>query len=851
MDFGPPLTQTRLSFGPPESVRRAVPGLEFDEMVSGDGLIRPFWRPLIGSFHAMADGAFAERSERACRETRDATIAHDVGPDRRQAETHRPIDLLPMLIPPAEWAALEAGLQQRALLFERILADLHGDRSLVSQRLIPAPLVFANPRFLRPCIGASAGGLVQCYAADLARAPDGTWRVTGDRLQAPTGIGAALQNRGLLARIIPELFRAHPVRRIEPFFTVWRAALAALAPQDQHPPRIVVLTPGPYNAAYFEHLYLARELGAALVEGADLTVRDDRLYVKTLGALQPVDVLLRFVDDDFCDPLELRGDSVLGVAGLLHAMRAGHLAVVNTPGTSAVETPALRPYLPQLARHLLGETLLLDSAETEFLGEPGAIERFLRRGDDWLVRPAFANRREDYEFAREAERIGRAALLARVRATPWHYVAERRERPSVMPVWTPGGLMPRPLSLRLFLIRVGDRFVLMPGGLAQITAEPGDPALTPTALTAAPLTTTKDTWVLAGDSEPTPVMLPAPPVPVAIHRPPDDLRSRTADDLFWLGRYTERLDNAARMLRSAVQRLALERLGQSQRRAIHHLVGVLVAERLLPAKSPELLADGTGLNVLISEACADGTALKSSLLSVQRIAQTLRDRLSADMWQIILRLLHEAGDRLATPPHDLDRLLEAFDALIGLIAAFGGMASENMTRVTGWRFLDVGRRIERGIHTASVLSAMATEAGEPALSVALELCDSSITYRARYLGVLQLGPVADLILADETNPRGLAYQLRIAAQRLGEIAASFGRPETGADRQAAEAMLAAIRGFPLSALDDPADRAARHHLADLLTYTQSGLDGLSDLISRSYFSHTKLPQAVGYLWVPR
>jgi uncharacterized circularly permuted ATP-grasp superfamily protein/uncharacterized alpha-E superfamily protein len=838
------VTQTRLSFGPPESLRRVAQGLEYDEMVSGDGLIRSNWRPIVGAFHAIEEGAFVDRAARACREIREASLSHDSGTGPRP-DVSRPFDLLPMLLPAVEWAALEAGMVQRARLFDRILDDLYGPRDLVARRLVPAPLVYANPRYLRPCAGMTPRGWVQCYAADLVRGGDGTWRVVADRLQSPAGIGGALQNRELLARIVPEFFRAHPVRRIEPFFEVWRAALAGLAPRGVQPPRIVVVTPGPFNAAYYEHLYLARQLGAALVEGADLTVRDGRVCVKTLGALQAVDVILRFVEDDYCDPLELRGDSVLGITGLVQAVRSGQVVVANALGASLVETPALRPSLPALAEHLLGESLLLDAVETEWLGAPGALERFDSRAD-WTVLPAFAHRRAAESFALEAARAGRPAMLERIRGERHLYVAERPVRPSVIPIWTPGGLVPRPLALRLFVIRAGDGFVAMPGGLSQVADERVDAAIP-----LVPPLTAKDTWVLASESEPSRVMPAAAPVPVAIQRPSDDLRSRTADDLYWLGRYTERLDNAARILRSAVQRLAVERFGRGQREETDHLVRVLVEQRLLPPGAVELLADGTGLHFLIAETCSNGTALNESLRAVKRIAQTLRDRLSLDTWKIVLRLLHDAGERLVTPPHHVDRMLEAFDEIIGLVAAFGGMASENMTRVTGWRFLDVGRRLERGIYAASVLKELAADGGEPALSLILELCDSSITYRSRYLGVLQAGPVIDLVLADETNPRGVAFQLRIASQRLGEIAASFGRPQSGPDRLAVDSILEAIRGFRLAALDDPEDRGARHRLVELLSYARGGLVQLSDTIQRSYFSHIKLPHAVGYAWTKR
>ena len=817
---------------------------EYDEMVRGDGVIRPAWRPLIGAVHAMPEGALAERTERACREFQDVAIAYDLGLERQAVAPVRPVDLLPMLLPAAEWAALEAGLAQRARLLERILADIYGPQDLLADRRIPPALVHANPRFLRPCAGGGAAGRVLAYAADLVRAPDGRWLVQADRLQAPAGIGFALQTRAILARTVPELFRAHSVQRIEPFFERWKTELAATPTEDGRPAQVAVLTPGPFNASFFEHLYLARQLGAAVVEGADLTVRGDRLYIKTLGALRRVDLVLRFLDDEFCDPLELRGDSVLGAAGLLQAVRAGTVTIANGLGASVVETPALRPFLPGLAEALLGEPLTLPSVDTEWLGRAEALERFLRHPGAAALRPAFATRRDEQIFAQEIERFGPASKLDEVRREPHRFVAERRPSPSVIPTWSPGGLVPQPLSLRVFLVRSGDGYMAMPGGFVQVPAERGD-AATPLN----PPMTAKDCWVLAG-AQRAPVAAAVPPKPIAIRRPGDDLRSRNADDLFWLGRYTERLDNAARMMRAAAQRLAVDWFGIAQREEIDHLIRVLVDERLVDPASAEAVSGLGGLHRLIIDACCGRSALHDIFRSVHRIAQSLRDRLSNDVWRVVLRLLRDASERLTHPAADVDRLIATLDDLIGLVAAFGGMASENMTRGNGWRFLDVGRRLERAIYTLSVLRELTSGETESdsALGLALELCDSSITYRARYLGALQTGPVVDLVMADETNPRGVAFQLNGVAQHLIEIAASF-RRAPAPECDTAEAILSSIRGVRLDRLDD--GRGERRHLGRLLLAAQQELVELSDTISRSYFSHTLLPHSVGYEWSRR
>lgn len=841
------MTQTRpflAESGPPAAGDLARPSewtADYDEMVSGAGAIRPHWQGLISALHAMPKGAFAERVARVQEQHEDISLAYRVDATHAPAGSRRPFDVLPMVVTADEWRDIEAGLAQRAQLFDCILADIYGPRRLVAEGLLPAPLLYGNPRFLRPCCGISpANGVhLHVYAADLVRQPDRSWRVAADRLQAPAGIGFALQNRSILARTVPELFRAHAVQRIEPFFDMWRDGLTALSPRrGAAPPRIVVMTPGPFNAAFFEHVYLARQLGATLVEGADLTMRQDRVFVKTLGALQEVDVILRFLEDDYCDPLELRGTSVLGVAGLLQAMRAGTVAVVNALGTGAVETPALRPYLPKLAETLLGEPLAMPSVETAWLGAAGADSRA------GTLKPAFASRREEQAFAEELAGPNREVVLDDVRRRPHLYVAEPPPNQSLIPVWTPDGLVPQPLTLRVFLIRYGDGYHAMPGGFAQVphritgaVARLHQPAMS------------KDTWVLVGEDE---CILPlhrsAPTAP-AVRRPVDELRSRTADDLFWLGRYMERLDVASRLMRGAAMRLALGSFGQGQRQELQYLARLLVGAHLIEPGAGELMPDSSGLMLALSVAGARGRALEEVFRAIQRITQTLRDRLSNDMWGVVIGSLRSARERIESQSSEVDGFIAALDNLIGVVAAFNGMVSENMTRGNGWRFLEVGRRLERGVYASAVLKevlASRPEDAETALHLALELCDSSITYRSRYLAAIQTGPVFDLILADETNPRGVVFQVQAIIGHLGELARSFERPGDRLEQRLADRILSGIRAAKLDQLDDPADARARHHLGELLDNLRRQFLALSEALTRAYFSHVRGPHSIGH-----
>jgi uncharacterized circularly permuted ATP-grasp superfamily protein/uncharacterized alpha-E superfamily protein len=816
---------------------------DFDEMVNGAGQIRPHWRPLIGVLRTVPGATLSDRVERIYRQFQDSALAYGPESDRTATEARRPFDILPLVLPNSEWQALTKGLAQRARLLDRLLGDLYGDRRVLGERLMPAALVHANPRFLRPCAGLPAARGVShlhVYAADVVRGADGTWRVLADRVQAPAGIGFALQNRTILARTLPEIFRAQAVQRIEPFFEQWREALAALAPRRDGPPRIVVLTPGPFNAAYFEHIYLARQLGAKLVEGGDLSYRDGRIHVKTLGVLQPVDVILRFIDGDYCDPLELRGNSMIGVAGLLQAVRAGAVVVVNGLGASLVETPALRPFLPRLAEALLGESLAIPSVDTEWLGDPHAFAHLPDRLDEVRVRPAFATRREELAFQAHIAETGPEGILDAVRRRPLAFVAEDRLRRSVTPIWTQEGLQPRPVTMRVFLAAGDGDYYAMPGGLSQVP-RPASGGVVPIDA----VQVSKDTWVLIGE-EPDGVALHRNPPPSApMHHPPDELLSRNADDLFWLGRYTERLDNAARVMRSTLVRIVVDQMSQGQRQELHLLIRIMAELRLVSASVADWLPDPSALRRAISEASSRGNGVQDIYRAIHRIAQSLHDRLSGDMWQVVTGLLRQALERLDGDAQNVDRLIAAFDHLVAAIAAFGGMAAENMTRGSGWRFLDMGRRLERALYGVTVLKhVLATQGAELeiALSLALELFDSSITYRSRYLSAVQAASVLDLTLADDSNPRGVIFQLATLAEHLDILAESLDPRE----RRHGDALVRQTRAMLRAVASETTDGLAPDILVERLEAVRVRLMALSDAITRAYFSQVQIPHSIGY-----
>jgi uncharacterized circularly permuted ATP-grasp superfamily protein/signal transduction histidine kinase len=450
---------------------------------------------------------------------------------------------------------LERGLIQRGRLLEALMHDLYGPQRCVEEGLLPRELVYGNPAFLRPCHKLSVAGdrYVHLYAANIGRAADGAFRVLGDRTQSPSGAGYALENRLVLSRMLPDAFRDCHVQRLAPFFLTLRDTLRAIAPHNRDNPRIVLLTPGPYNETYFEHAYLARYLGFTLVEGGDLTVRDRRVFIKTLEGLQPVDVIFRRLDDSFCDPLELRSDSALGIAGLLGALRAGRVMVANALGTGVLESAAWLGFLPPVAERLLGEKLSLPEVATWWLGEKPALEYVLANLDRLVIKPAYPNQRFEPMFGRDFTGAARDALIERLRNRPYAYVAQEHVRLSHAPVWKSAAsteLAARALTIRVYAVMTPDGVRVMPGGLARVANE-----------SAADVVSTqrgggaKDVWVLSeGNDEASGAPDSAgSPGKWSMQARHDYIPARLVENLYWLGRYTVRCENVARLTLRVLQ----------------------------------------------------------------------------------------------------------------------------------------------------------------------------------------------------------------------------------------------------------------------------------------------------------
>jgi uncharacterized circularly permuted ATP-grasp superfamily protein/uncharacterized alpha-E superfamily protein len=792
---------------------------------------------LVRALEGLGRQELATRWESARRAIRDNGVTYNVYGDPQGVDRPWTLDMMPLLLAPAEWSRIEGALLQRSRLVNLILADLYGPQRLLHDGLLPPSLVLANPAFLRPCHGVRVPNdvYVHLLAVDLARSPDGEWRVIADRTQAPSGAGYALENRIVLSRSLPETFRDCGVQRLGAFFRALRDALVALAPEDRrNHPHVALLTPGPLNETYFEHAYLARYLGLTLVEGADLTIRDSRVFIKTLEGLRQVDVILRRLDDSFCDPLELRTDSTLGVAGLMEAVRAGNVTVANALGSGLVETPAVAAFLPELCRQLLGEELLLSPARSWWCGHPDDLQYVLLHLDELVIKSSFPPATRQPVFGRMLSLEQKGSLKSALLARPEHFVAQSEVKLSTAPVWNGHTLEPRPLVLRVYVASDGHSVTVMPGGLTRAGA-PSDVPIVSMQRGGG----SKDTWVVS-EGPLTPVSLLAPRrLAIRRERLDANLPSRVADNLFWLGRHIERAEQDARLLRSLVAYLMREDLSEAAPELVA-LLHVLVELDLLPTEFrqkvavPELEEQLSPLFRLETP-----TSLRTTLGEVRRIAAAVRDRLSLDTWRILNQLQQDF--RLRHGRVQFDDALGHLNRMITNLAAFSGMEMESMTRGHGWLFLDLGRRLERSLAiTRLVRSALhATPSHVAMLEPLLEVADSAMTYRRRYFAEAQLLPVLDLLLADQTNPRALAFQLSAISDLLSRLPRHPKAPSPTHEQRSIAHAIDLLRAADFEALSEPAPDMAFDRLVGLLDDIDEDVRGVSDTVTFHYFSHAQ------------
>lgn len=835
----------------------------YDEMLAPGGQLRSHWRPLFETLDASTPEQMRARQAFVAERIRENGITYNVYADPQGRDRPWTLDPLPLILSAAEWGHIERAVAQRAELLDHVLADLYGPQHLIRSGALPPALVYGHNGFLWPCVGMvpPSGHFLHVYAADLARSPDGRWWVIADRTQGPSGAGYALENRLIVARLFPELFRDQRVLHLADFFRHLQDSLARWAPVEaDEAPFTVLLTPGPYNETYFEQSYLARYLGFPMVEGQDLTVRGDAVYLKTLAGLKRVHAILRRLDDDFADPLELRGDSSLGVPGLVEAARAGRVLVANALGSGVLESAGLLAFLPKLAERVLGEALAMPAVATWWCGEAPALEYVIGHMEDLVIKPAYPSQRLEPVFGSKLSDAEQAHWAERLRQRPHAYVGQELVRLSQAPVLSGQGspsldrrLLARAIGVRVYAVATPEGWRVMPGGLTRVAGH-GDVDI----LSMQRGGSSKDTWVLSD----TPVsqfsLLKGELGARDIVRGGPQIASRTAENLFWLGRYAERVENSARMLRLACDRLAEEGeraqgrptgLGEAAAEGEGRLAAALrycAVSGLLPEAgraAPQRLLAG------VHDEDLPGS-LAATLRRTLWAATQVRDRLSLDHWHSLNRL-HDILRRprnqggpshtdVASLPSTLDRIL------LGCIS-LSGFAMDDMVRDTGWRFLILGRRLERLQSRALVVANyLADGRGTPAgIDDLLQIADGAEIYRQRYLRTPDVLPALDLIVFDPDNPHSVCFQGDMLLRYLESLAREFGDPAGDAVAAAFGAAVAALRAFSLHDLEQgrgvaPQQGAACSGRADLAGRLRALYDRaavLSDSLAERFFTH--------------
>jgi uncharacterized circularly permuted ATP-grasp superfamily protein/uncharacterized alpha-E superfamily protein len=765
------------------------------------------------------------------------------------------LDLFPLVIDPAEWATIEAAVTQRARLLNALLVDLYGSQRALREGVLPPGLVFGNPQFLRPCTSVPVRDDLHLHfiAFDLARAADGRWWVISDRTQAPSGAGYALENRVVSSQSLPDLFAEKRVRRLASFFRAFSDHLLTLSNRDG--PSAVYLSPGPSKQNYFEHAYLARYLGFSVVEGSDLTVRDQRVYLKTVEGLKPVDLVMRRIGSEMCDPLELRNDSPIGVPGLLQAARAGKVTIANAIGSGLVESDAFLSFMPSLSRFFLAEELAMPSVATWWCGQEKEKRYVLENLDTLLIRRVSSGRnlfglghrslvRPDMSDAE------RARVVRDIERSGYDFIGQEVTSLSTAPVWSGSDrLQAAPIALRVYVAATAKGYEVMPGGLTRILL-----GSDPRAAWIETSDASKDTWVLSDEPVEQFSLLAQRQDNRRIHRGGRDLPSRAADNLFWLGRYTERADGAVRLFRSLVTRLGGEMGSTRKLVSPERVVSMLIVQKHLSARrGRRAMQEGREAvehelwTILFDPECRDGLA--TVLGNVRRTAEAVRERLSFDTFRILRDLTEVIHLWKLLPGHETDDALRLLNRLIQFLAAFNGMVMENMTRGYGWRFLDMGRRLER-LRTMIQLIQQLAVRGHPesdgALELLLELADSTMTYRARYHAAPRLPGVLDLLLSDASNPRSAVFQIETLGEHMKHLPVAEDDGTLTPDQRITTRLGNDLRLADPIELGETVSRFdARVELDRLARRVDRGVHQLSDHIADRFFSHASLKRVSG------
>ncbi|MEI9947203.1 MAG: circularly permuted type 2 ATP-grasp protein [Chitinophagaceae bacterium] len=835
-------------------LRQTIPALEtYKELFSDDNTIRPDWQTFFSSLHQLGYKELQNRTIDILRLLKENGVAYNIYNDPSGQSRPWELDPIPQLIAANEWETINAGLVQRAELFNLLLKDIYGPQTLIKNGVIPQELIYLHPGFIRSCVNIKlpSSQHLTLYAADMARGNDGRLWIISDRTQAPSGSGYALENRFAMSSVLPELFSSLNVKRLSPYFDSLQHALTSMAPHNTDNPRIVILTPGPDNETYFEHSYLAAYLGLTLVQGNDLMVKDNYVWLKTIDGLEKVDVILRRVDDIYCDPLELKSDSLLGVPGLVQAVRKGNVAIANPLGSSIVENPGFVPFLPAVAKHFFDKELIMPTIATWWCGQPTEMKYVVENLKKLVVRKIFRNVAGVRSTVDGASLSAKQSeeLIRQIKANPYLYTGQEKINFSPIPSWLDGKLQAAHSLFRGFLVSHSDSYVTMPGGLTRTTKESS--FIISNQLGGI----SKDTWVLASgdeDEQPVHLQLASDISPGKIHK--RSLPSHTAENLFWVGRYTERVINNARLQRTVMQHILKNNkpftnegseiiLLRAATQCTYTFPGFF--EENDAVKTRELYTNPwKELTDILYNEKRNGS-LSYNLTLLKTAVYGVRNFWAQDTWRVLLQMEEEWNAAKASPHTDHLRMISTMDALNTSMFAFLGMNRESVRREQGWNIMDMGRKLEQSLYIIGLLQSVFQNKQEEQvehelLESVMIASQSLITYRYTYRDHLQLPLVLELLMLDNNYPKSLAYLIKKIKRYVSDLPKEGKELPLSAHQrfiQEADSLLKLADANTLAQYDKTSKEYVQ--LNKFLDKLYSLLSDTAMLVSKTYFKHSQ------------
>jgi uncharacterized circularly permuted ATP-grasp superfamily protein/uncharacterized alpha-E superfamily protein len=827
----------------------------YNEIAVDGGALHPEWNSFFSSLGKLGTKEIGSRAENIQRLLKENGVAYNIYIDSSGGARPWELDPIPQIISVSEWQKINTGLIQRAQLFSLILKDIYGQQNLIKDGIIPQELIYRHPGFLRSCVNLNLPNQdnLILYSTDLGRGKDGNLWTIGDRAQAPSGYGYAMENRLAMSKVLPELFSDNKVSRLYPFFEALQRALNNIAPNNVENPRIVILTPGSENETYFEHSYLSAYLGLTLVQGTDLMVKDNYVWIKTIEGLEKVDVILRRMDDIYCDPLELKSDSLLGVPGLLQVIRKGNVSIANPLGSSVIENAGLIPFLGKASKYLMGTDLILPSIATWWCGQPNEMNYVINNLPHLVVRRIY-RRKAGISSAIDGASLNSSEkdkLIREIKAHPYLFAGQEKIGFSSTPSWVDGELRPGHSLIRSFLVKNGDSFMAMPGGLTRtsyikdsfiISNQSGG--------------ISKDTWVISsGTDNVRPSKSNIRSTDPSKYLKKDSLPSHTAENIYWVGRYSERLINNARLLHSVMQYVLLNS-NQTDENTVSNTKKILLetlthttygypgfvskkdydAEELL--KNP-----WSELSKYLYDEKKDGS-LSKNLLYFRKSIYNVRNFLSVDTWRIVRHLDDIWSNVKNNDTHDRLIMMADIDKLNTSVFAILGMNRENVRRAQEWVVLELGRKIEQALFSINFLQNIFKQKTDEQtehdlLQSVLIATQSMVSYRFTYRDHLQLSLLLEMLVLDMNYPKSLVYLISKIISRVNEL------PKVGNNESQKEAeylmlealsLLKTTNGVSLSNFDfDSGEYEELHKIFDKVS---DRLYDVSAIITKTYFKHT-------------